>query len=342
MTSASPAGSTVGGAVGGPSFSVVVPAHDEGAVIDRCLAALLAQAAPGEVEVVVAASACTDDTAARAAAHGRDVRVVEVEQPGKVAAITAGDAAATAFPRVYLDADVVLTTTAARATAAALGEGRAMAAAPRPEIVGEGGSRVVVWHHRAFTALPVVREGYVGSGVYALSRAGHARAFPLPDLIADDEYVRKMFTPAERTTVAATFEMRPPRTVGAYVRRALRARVGNVELARSGIALASQEGAPRGGVRALLPMLRDRRMWVPVASFVALTALVRARVALHGDAPVGWNRDLTSRAPVAGRARDRPPLSPAGAGAGPRPARLAPRPGPGRAGPAGGRPPPPT
>ena len=285
------------------AFSVVVPAHDEAAVVDRCLAALLADAAPGEMEVVVAASTCTDDTAARAAAHGRDVRVVEVAEAGKIAAVNAGDAAAAAFPRIYLDADVVLTTASARATAALLAGGVVLAAAPRPEIVTAGCPRVIAWHHRAWTALPVIREGYVGSGVYALSRAGHARAMPLPALIADDEYVRRTFTPAERATAPATFEMRPPRTVAAYVRRALRGRAGNVELARSGLALASQEGAPAGGARALLTLLRRPSMWAPVVSFVALTALVRLRVALHGDAPVGWNRDLTSRAPLPEAAR---------------------------------------
>lgn len=286
-----------------PSFSVVVPAHNEAAVIDRCLEALLADAAPGEVEVVVAASACTDDTAARATAHGDDVRVVEVDEPGKILAITAGDAAASAFPRIYLDADVVLTTAAARATAALLRDGSVMAAAPLAKIIGDGCPKIIAWHHRAFAALPVIRDGYIGSGVYALSRAGHSRAMPLPHLIADDEYVRRSFTPAERATAPATFEMRPPRTVAAYVRRALRGRAGNVELARSGIPLASQEGTPPSGVRALLSMLRVPSMWAPVVSFVALTLLVRLRVVLHGSAPVGWNRDLTSRAPVAGGAR---------------------------------------
>ena len=280
------------------AYSVVVPAHDEAAVIDRCLDALLADAAPGEVEVVVAASACTDDTAVRAAAHSPDVHVVAVDQPGKIAAINAGDAAAAAFPRIYLDADVVLTTAAARTTADLLRGARVMAAAPRPEIVGDGCPRVLVWHHRAWAALPVIGDGYVGSGVYALSRAGHDRVLPLPALIADDEYVRMMFTPAERATAPATFEMRPPRTVAAYVRRALRGRAGNVELAGSNITLAPQVGAPPSGARALLPLLHRPSMWAPVASFVALTALVRLRVAVHRDAPVGWNQDLTSRAPL--------------------------------------------
>ena len=46
--------------------SVVIPAHDEEAVIERCLGTLLADARAGEVEVVVVCNGCTDDTAARA------------------------------------------------------------------------------------------------------------------------------------------------------------------------------------------------------------------------------------------------------------------------------------
>ena len=308
MVSDSSCGDRSGGAV----VSVVVPAHDEAAVIDRCLSALLADAAPGEVDVVVACNGCTDDTAERARRHGPDVRVVEVVEPGKIGALNAGDAAARGFPRLYLDADVVLTTAAARATAATL-TGAVMAAAPRPQVDTDGCPRVIAWHHRAWTALPVIREGYVGSGVYALTRAGHERVAPFPEVIADDEYVRRMFTAAERATAPVTFTFHPPRTVAAYLARALRGRAGNVELDRSDLPFAPRpDGGPPGGARALLALLRRPTMWGPVASFVALTALVRARLALRGDAPVTWNRDLTSRAPLAGGAGS---STPAGGGA---------------------------
>ena len=100
--------------------SVVIAAHNEAAVIDRCLDALLADAAPGELDVTVVANGCTDDTAAVAGTRA-GVRVVDLPEPGKVAALNAGDAVAVGFPRLYLDADVVLSTAgAAHGTSARL------------------------------------------------------------------------------------------------------------------------------------------------------------------------------------------------------------------------------
>jgi len=40
-----------------------------------------------------------------------------------------------------------------------------------------------------------------GVGVYVLSKDGHARVFPLPDIISDDGWVHRSFTPLERTVV---------------------------------------------------------------------------------------------------------------------------------------------
>ena len=278
-------------------MSVVVPAHDEQAVIDRCLGALLADAAPGELDVVVVCNGCSDDTAERARRHG--VKVVELAEPGKIDALNAGDAAVTGFPRIYLDADAVLTTAAARSVARALERGPALAAAPHVRLVTDGVSPLVAWHYRAWAALPVTRTGYLGSGVYAVSQEGHRRIAPFPDVIADDDYVRRSFAPHERATTEGDYEVCPPRTVAGYVHRALRGRAGNVALAVSGIPLVPQPTT--SGARALLPMLRDPRMWAPVAAFTALTALVRVRLALAGGSVAGWNHDLSSR--VAGAPR---------------------------------------
>ncbi|WP_205315402.1 glycosyltransferase, partial [Nonomuraea lactucae] len=87
-----------------PIASVVIPAHNEEAVLGAGLAALLGGAEPGEFDVVVVANACSDRTAEVARAAG--VRVVETPTGGKAGALRLGDAACRAFPRLYLDADV--------------------------------------------------------------------------------------------------------------------------------------------------------------------------------------------------------------------------------------------
>ncbi len=62
--------------------SVVIAAHNEAAVIERCLASLLADAASGEFDVIVVANGCTDNTA-RLAERRPGVRVVEIPEASK-------------------------------------------------------------------------------------------------------------------------------------------------------------------------------------------------------------------------------------------------------------------
>jgi len=286
---------------------VIIPAHNEAQVVGRCLRSLLDGARPGEFEVVVVANGCTDDTAATArraadelGARSADVTVLERREPGKTGALNTGDAAAATFPRIYLDADVELSAESARLTAALLHDdapASPLAAAPRPRVVGRGLSRIVRWHYEAWQELPVIRDRYVGSGVYAVSARGHARIAPFPDVIADDHYVRRSFAAHERASVSATFDLHPATTVRAHVRRATRARAGNTSL-DGGTASVDTTGlaaetAPRGA-RALVGLLRHPRMWHRVAAFVVLAGLVRASAVRSGP-DVGWNHDASSR-----------------------------------------------
>ncbi len=89
-------------------FSVVVPAHNEEALLPRGLAAIAAAAqhVDGGVEVIVVANRCTDRTAAIA----RDAGAVVVESEARnIAAVrNAGAAAGTGEVVVTVDADCVM------------------------------------------------------------------------------------------------------------------------------------------------------------------------------------------------------------------------------------------
>src|ERR1035438_4927968 len=100
--------------------SVVVPAHNEARVIGRLLGQLVAAVRPGELDIIVVANGCADDTAEVAASFGPAVRVLTLPVACKHEALTAGDRAAASFPRIYVDADVELRVHDVRALAAAL------------------------------------------------------------------------------------------------------------------------------------------------------------------------------------------------------------------------------
>ena len=212
-----------------PSGSVVIPAHDEAAVIERCLHALFAGFAPGELDVVVVCNGCADDTAARAGSSGHPVRVVERETASKPAALRVGDAAAAVFPRLYLDADVVLPGAAARIVLERLRAG-AVAARPPIRYDSSGSSAPVRSYYRTRSQVPAVLGSLWGAGVYGLSAAGRQRFAAFPDLVADDLWVDRHFDRSEVEIVdCAPVVVRVPRRSRDLVRILRRTYVGKAE-----------------------------------------------------------------------------------------------------------------
>jgi glycosyltransferase involved in cell wall biosynthesis len=269
--------------------SIVIPAHNEREVIGRGLDKLLKDAAPGEFDVIVVANACTDDTAQQAQRPG--VRVLETETPGKVNAIRLGDKECATFPRIYLDADVELDTGSVRAIVTALGQPGVLAASPVPEWDLAGSSRVARRVHRVHEQLVAPSRALAGVGVYALTEAGHDRVFPIPDLISDDGWVHRSFAPEERAVVAeARSTVRPARTVRAHLKRRVRVRQGNLQLAALG------KPAPEGKLTlgALKALVRKRKV-SPVDAACYLAVLLVDRVRTRRASTVDWSRDASSR-----------------------------------------------
>jgi glycosyltransferase involved in cell wall biosynthesis len=282
----------------------VIPAHNEAGVIDRCMRTLAAAASPGSI--VVACNGCTDDTAARARAAGGDrVTVIETEVASKSHALNLGDAAASGFPRFYVDADVILTGEAVAEVAAAMArEPGVLAAAPLIEFDLSDRPWAVRAFYEVWSALPYCRNGMIGSGVYALSEAGRARFGKFPDITADDAYVRLQFQPHERMTVqTCRFTVTPPKTLGGVVKIKTRAYFGDYELrARFPELFANKQD---GHGRALVGLLKKPGWWARVAVYLYVRMLSRAlgyRRFYFGDHRK-WERDDSSRQRVAAAQR---------------------------------------
>jgi acetyltransferase-like isoleucine patch superfamily enzyme/glycosyltransferase involved in cell wall biosynthesis len=275
-----------------PVLSVIIPAHNEEKVLARCLDALLADSKPGELEILVVANGCTDRTVEIARGYSM-VGVIEVFEASKHAALNAGDAAATVFPRAYLDADITIGAAALRAVAAELDRTGALVGAPRATIDFDGCPAIVRSFYRVWCELPWFTDNPIGSGIYVLSAAGHARVGSFPAITNDDQYVHDLFEPRERATANShQFFVRPPRTVGGLIRRRTRTLTGQRELDErlgplpgrapriSGIDLLRRRGAGVGDLLVFAVVTK-------IATFAA------ARKKLRDDR--GWERDETSR-----------------------------------------------
>ncbi len=196
---------------GKPAGSVVLPASNEAALIGPCLRAVRASRFDHPVQIVVVANGCHDDTAARAraeapgfAARGWDLQVIERAQGGKPGALTAGDAAARAGIRIYLDADVIISAELIAQLHGALDGPGARYASGRVVITGKGAvSRA---YARFWAGVPFMRQGVPGCGVFAVNAEGRARWADWPAIISDDTFARLGFAPSERVLVPAPYD----------------------------------------------------------------------------------------------------------------------------------------
>jgi len=282
----------------GPVVSIVVPAHNEEAVIAANLGHLLASARIGEFDVIVVPNACVDRTAD--IARQFPVRVVETDVPGKAHAIRLADEVCRTFPRVYLDADVRLSTESVRSLVEVCLRPGVLACAPTPTLDLDGVGAVVRRVHRVHDLLMAPTRALAGVGVYVLTEEGHARVFPMPaDVISDDGWVHASFAAHERVVlVDAESTVRPARTVTAHLRRRLRVRRGNRQLADFG--RVNPEGQLRLG--SIVTLVTQRRVGpLDAGCYLMVLAVDRVLTRVRRRQETVWASDASSRVPAAAR-----------------------------------------
>lgn len=275
--------------------AIIIPAHDEAAVIGATLQAVVAQADAAD-EIVVCANGCSDATAAIAAAFAPRVRVIVTARASKAAALNLAEAAVSSFPRFYLDADITLQPHCLERLKAALARGPWLAVAPTPTMALAGVSWAVAAYYRVWLSLPYCQQGLIGAGLYALSAPGRARFGEFPPLIADDGFVRRLFEEHERCRVAtAEVTVRAPSTLRWLLAIKTRSRLGNLQLERQLPSLSNNERKAYG--QALLQGLSAPGRWPALAVylFVCLYARAAASLRARSSRSYRWQRDLSSR-----------------------------------------------
>lgn len=272
--------------------SVVIPAHNEAVVIGRCLDALLDGFRPGELEVVVACNGCTDETADVVRSSGYAVQVIEIADASKSAALRAAEEMVTVFPRLYLDADVILTAASARQVLERLQAGPALAARPPLSYDSSRSAPLVRSYYRARARVPAVMNSLWGAGVYGLAEVGRARFGPYPDVTADDLYVDQHFQRSEiEIADCAPVQVAAPRHTADLLRILRRNYQGKAEArGMPSVSAPTTVSTVRDLVRAASTRPGSA---VDVAAYFALAALARLMLAVAG--PTRWERDDSSR-----------------------------------------------
>lgn len=284
-----------GAASADPIASIVIPAHNEASVLGRLLDTLPSEVKGRPLQIVVACNGCTDNTAA--IARERGATVVEVAAASKIAALNAADEVATAFPRLYVDADVVVTRKTITDVIETLSDPSVLCAAPPYRMELQGRPWTVRAYYAVWLRVMSLRAGYVGSGVYALSEAGRARFGRFPDVVADDTFVRNLFSRTERRIVDTDPSIvESAWTLRALLRRRIRVGVGNMQLRAR-----QDSGALPGNFESAMPWwhaVLTRPALLPAALVYAgvnAVAYLAARQQLRSKQSIDWARDHTTR-----------------------------------------------
>ena len=278
-----------------PQGSVIVPCHNEEAVIGETLDALAPAAAAG-VQVIVVCNGCTD-ASARIARSRPGITVIELAEASKTAALNAGNAAADRWPRLYLDADIRIRPETVRAVFEALQAG-AMAVRPAAEYDLDGADFLVRSYYRARRHLPGSEHSLWGAGAYALSEQAGRQLGQLPAVVADDLYVDRFFTGTQKSVLdCPPVLVRLPRNLSGLLAILRRTYRGNAEQgALHGTMLTSAAG--------VLGSVRGPRSAFDAVVYTALTVAGR-RLAAASRPDTAWERDSSTRAPLQPQDRDR-------------------------------------
>lgn len=271
---------------------VIVPAHNEAAVIADCLDSLRAQ--QGIDKIIVACNGCNDDTADIVRTNHPDVICLDIATPSKVNALNEAEKYVTNWPVFYIDADTRLSENAISKISAAMESGELLLAAPEPEIDTTRSSWPVKQYYRTWLSLPYIKDGVVATCSFVISEQGRQRFSNFPSIINDDGFVRCQFDSSERGNVSGTkVFITAPRDLRSLIKIKTRARLGNMQLAHEGLCTKA-ERKPYSNIL-LNKLVSPAFVSVAVYMVIAIIIRFRAKQQFRNLANYRWETDQSSR-----------------------------------------------
>lgn len=278
-------------------LSVIIPAHNEASVIQATLQSLLANKIDGEMQIIVVANGCTDDTADRARAVAGPIEVIETPVGSKTNALNLGDRAAKFFPRAYVDADIQLSPNALQKVIDTFrNDPNCRVCAPVAKHVYKGWNPFLAGYYKLWRSLPYVRNAIMGSGFYAVDKKLRDRFVDFPAITADDKFIRNLSRPTERRVIEGcnTF-INMPETFAELLKVKTRWTYGAMELQEARPDLNVNDQNKYEGVWSY--MLLRPWLWVNVPAFLFVYAYAHkaARKKMAMKSATIWERDDSTR-----------------------------------------------
>jgi glycosyltransferase involved in cell wall biosynthesis len=280
--------------------TIIVPAHNESAVIADCLNSIVNQ--QGVDQVIVACNGCTDNTVGIVRERFPNVHCLDIRKPSKVNALNEAEAKAKelgmVFPVFYIDADTTLSQDAISNIVKTLEASPILLAAPTPIIDTSKSSWLVKQYYTIWTNLPYVKEGVIATCSYIITEEGRKRFDRFPDVISDDGYVRSQFRNSEISNISgAEIHIRAPKDIYSLIKIKTRARLGIMQLLKTHQYPVRE--AKHYGSAITRKLLSKDLVSAAIYILIALIIRIRSSFQLRRISQYQWEKDASSRGMVA-------------------------------------------
>lgn len=212
--------------------TVIIAAYNEAAVIGDTLHSLIDGCENGDYQILVICNGCSDRTEEVVQQDFSSVICISIEQASKAMAIRHAESLSPGFPRLYMDADIKLSTNDAKILFDAGSEQKKPALiVPSSTVITERSQSSVKRFYKTWYNTKFVQQLGFGAGVYLLNKAGRDRFTHWPLLIADDGFVRSQFNISEIHILdSLKVTVKAPLTGSTLIKVKARSKLGNLEL----------------------------------------------------------------------------------------------------------------
>lgn len=269
--------------------SIIIPAYNEAACIQACLRPLLTLNGK-RYNIVVSCNGCTDATAELARAVSNQIYVIETNTASKIVALNNAEKLPLGFPRIYMDADVLMSSTSIEALlAAAVQHPEDTLIVPKSTMDLAQSSPWVKRFYREWYRTDFINKAGFGCGVYMLGQQARAKFDEWPELVADDNFIRQFF-PLDNIYIcqAAVSLVKAPASISQLIDIKARSKYGNIELDQSSLSVTNEQTSPSISYRP--------RLTIDSAIYCLVNAVAAFRSRrMYNNRSFTWLRDTSHR-----------------------------------------------
>ena len=277
-----------------PICSIVIPAFNEEAVIGTTLETLLEGALENEFEIIVACNGCVDATAKITAIAAPSAKVIISKAASKTTALNQAIASASHHPIVFLDADIKTSAAAVRKLTERINRTCAYLAYGSAKFETKRSSWAVRTFYKAWQQNPYFDRRKMG-GFFAISKLGLHKLGPFPDILSDDEYVRRNLIESAVWVCDAPYTVQAPRTLWNLIKVRSRVYRGNRALEDNGIRFRRPNQKNRNAFTFMRRLIGQPSLWLGALIFALTVVAAHSKNRLATDNPHQWDRDTSTR-----------------------------------------------